>query len=173
MFDADLLLQTPVRPPHQQQNDLLISFETPTPQPQNIPSTIRRPVDMDAIFAPTPAKPQHNNTSLEELVTAQLESERSKWQHESEMRHAAEMETLAADLHSQYREKHTRKVEALKVTYKRQYEKKIVGLEEKVKELEATITGLKDKLEKEDKEKQELIEMSEELMRLTAAAGTE
>jgi len=171
MFDADLPLQTPVRPPHQQQTDLLISFETPTPQPQNAPSTIRRPVDIDAIFAPTPAK--HNNTSLEELVTAQLESERAKWQHESEMRHAAEMESLAADLHAQYREKHTRKVEALKLTYKRQYEKKMVGLEEKVKELEATIAGLKDELDKEGKEKRELIEMSEELMRLTAATGTE
>jgi len=170
MFDTDLPLQTPLRPP-QQQNDLLISFETPTPQLQNAPSTLRRPVDLDAIFAPTPVK--HHNTSLEELVTAQLDSERTKWQHESEMRHAAEMETLAADLHSQYREKHTRKVEALKMTYKRQFEKKIVGLEDKVKELETTITGLKDELEKEGREKRELIEMSEELMRLTAAAGTE
>lgn len=170
MFDTNLPLQTPIRPP-QQQNDLLISFETPTPQLQNAPSTICRPVDLDAIFAPTPVK--HDTTSLEELVTAQLESERTKWQHESEMRHAAEMETLAADLHSQYREKHTRKVEALKITYKRQYEKKIVGLEDKVKELETTITGLKDELEKEGREKRELIEMSEELMRLTATAGTE
>ena len=170
MFDADLPLQTPVRPP-QQQNDLLISFETPTPQPQNAPDTIRRPVDLDAIFAPTPAK--QDNTSLEELVTAQLESERTKWQRESETRLAAEMETLAADLHSQYREKHTRKVEALKVTYKRQYEKKIVGLEDKIKELEATIASLKDELQKEGQEKRELIEMSEELMRLTSAAGTE
>lgn len=169
MFDADLPLQTPIRP--QQQDDLLISFETPTHQPQNAPSTIRRPMDLDAIFAPTPAK--HDNTSLEELVTAQLESERTKWQHESEMRLAAEMETLAADLHSQYREKHTRKVEALKITYKRQYEKKIAGLEDKVKELEATVASLKDELEKEGQEKRELIEMSEELMRLTSAAGTD
>ena len=172
MFDADLPLQTPVRP-HQQQNDLLISFETPAPQHQNAPNTIWRPVDLDAIFAPTPARHNNNDTSLEELFTAQLESERTKWQHESEMRHAAEMESLAADLHAQYREKHTRKVEALKLTYKRQYDKKIVALEEKVKELEETVVGLKDELEKEGQEKRELIEMSEELMRLTTAAGTE
>jgi hypothetical protein len=64
------------------------------------------------------------NTSLTELKTSTLESERQKWQRESKMRHAPDLETLAADLHTQYREKHTRKVEALKLTYKRQYEKK-------------------------------------------------
>ena len=87
------------------------------------------------------------------------------------MRHAAEMEALAADLHTQYREKHTRKVDALKVTYKRQYEKKMAGLEERVKELEGQVEELKAALEKEGREKQEVIEMSEELMRLTGTGG--
>ena len=88
------------------------------------------------------------------------------------MRRVAELESLAADLHSQYREKHTRKVEALKVTYKRQYEKKVGGLEEKIKELEGVVEGLKKDLDNERREKQELIEMSEELMRLTSASGS-
>jgi len=80
----------------------------------------------------------------------------------------ADLEALAADLHSQYREKHTRKVEALKVTYKRQYEKKISGLEERIRELEGVVEGLREELEREKREKRELIEMSEELMRLTS-----
>ena len=87
------------------------------------------------------------------------------------MRQPAEMQTSAADLHTQYREKHTRKVDALKITYKRQYEKTIVRLEEKIKDLEGVIEGLKEDLEKEVKERQELIEMSEELMRLTGMAN--
>jgi len=91
--------------------------------------------------------------------------------HEAEMRHAADLEALAADLHSQYREKHTRKVEALKVTYKRSYDKKLGPLEERVKELELLVEELKGELEKERREKSELIEMSEELMRLTGTGG--
>jgi hypothetical protein len=62
-------------------------------------------------------------------------------------------------------------VDALKVTYKRQYDKKIVGLEEKVRELEGQVEGLKGELENEGREKRELIEMSEELMRLTGQGG--
>jgi len=80
----------------------------------------------------------------------------------------ADLEALAADLHSQYREKHTRKVEALKATYKRQYEKKISGLEERITELEGVVEGLREELDREKREKRELIEMSEELMRLTS-----
>jgi len=91
--------------------------------------------------------------------------------HEADMRHAADLEALAADLHSQYREKHTRKVDALKVTYRRQYEKKMGVLEERVKELELQVEELKGELEKEGREKRELIEMSEELMRLTGTGG--
>jgi uncharacterized protein YPO0396 len=166
--------RTPTRPtqPTNTQdgnNDLLISFETPTSNRATTPVTTRKTLldlDLDDFFQPTPHR-AHTNLSLTELMTKTLESERQKWQHESEMRHSADLENLAADLHTQYREKHTRKVEALKLTYKRQYEKKITALEERVKELEGMVEGLKSDLEKEGQEKRELIEMSEELMRLT------
>ena len=131
---------------------------------------------VDDLLAATP-KPNKSTSrpvseqTLTDLVNSTLEIERTKWQEEAQLRHAAEMEALAADLHTQYRDKHTRKVEALKVTYKRQYEKKIVGLEEKVKELEEVIETLKADLEREKREKRELIEMSEELMRLTGAGN--
>ena len=67
--------------------------------------------------------------------------------------------------------KNNAKVDALKVTYKRQYEKKMAVLEERVKELEGQVEELKADLEKEGREKQEVIEMSEELMRLTGTGG--
>jgi uncharacterized protein YPO0396 len=169
--------QTPTRPPqpkhNQTNNDLLISFETPTSNRVTTPTTTRKTLldlDLDDLFQPTPHR-THTNTSLTELMTSTLESERQKWQHESEMRHAADLEMLAAYLHTQYREKHTRKVEALKLTYKRQYDKKISALEERVREMEDTIEVLKTDLEKEGQEKRELIEMSEELMRLTGQAN--
>jgi Fungal Transforming acidic coiled-coil (TACC) proteins len=173
-------LQTPSRPPPTTTNDLLISFDTPSQNQQTmeVPGTSRKTlldVDLDDLFGPTPNKSSREKyndaNSLSDLISSTLEAERSKWIHESEMRHAAEMEALAADLHTQYREKHTRKVDALKVTYKRQYEKKIIGLEEKLKEMEGVIEGLKEELEKEVKEKRELIEMSEELMRLTGTGN--
>lgn len=177
MFDPNPL-QTPSRPPvTQPTNDLLISFETPTQQPnaRPPPSTTRKTLldfDLDDVFYPTSkGGTEHLNTDLSDLVASALETERAKWIHEADMRHAAEMEALAADLHTQYREKHTRKVDALKVTYKRQYEKKIAGLEERVKELEGQVEELKADLEKEGREKQEVIEMSEELMRLTGTGG--
>jgi hypothetical protein len=176
MFDSTPpsdILQTPTRPPPTS-NDLLISFETPSQNltTAEVPSTARKTLlDLDLDDFQAPSHEKYNESALSELLSSTLESERSKWIHESEMRHAAEMEALAADLHTQYREKHTRKVDALKVTYKRQYEKKIVGLEEKVKELEGVVEGLKEELEKEVKEKRELIEMSEELMRLTGTGN--
>ena len=140
-----------------------------------VPSTTRKTLldlDLNESFAPTPkSREKYNDTTLSEFITATLETERMKWMHEADMRHAVEMEALAADLHTQYREKHTRKVEALKVTYKRQYERKIIALEEKVKELEEVIEGLNGELDNEVQEKRELIEMSEELMRLTAAGN--
>ncbi len=173
-------LQTPSRPPPTTPKDLLISFDTPSQNPNitEIPGTSRKTlldVDVDDLLGPTPNKSSrekyNDTTSLSEFISSTLEAERSKWIHESEMRHAAEMEALATDLHTQYREKHTRKVDALKVTYRRQYEKKITGLEEKVKELEGVIEELKGELEREVKEKRELIEMSEELMRLTGTGN--
>jgi len=159
-------LQTPCRPP---QSDLLISFETPAPNSLNAqpPTTRKTLLDIDDLFVPQTS--DYNEEKLAELITSTLESERQKWQREVEMRHSVELETLAADLHAQYREKHTRKVEALKVTYKRQYEKKINSLEERVKELEGQLEEVRGELERERVEKRELIEMSEELMRLTAA----
>lgn len=174
--------QTPCRPPPTTPNDLLISFDTPSQNPvtTEITGTSRKTLldlDSDDLLGPTPNKSSREKyndvASLSDLISSTLEAERSKWIHEAEMRHAAEMEALAADLHTQYREKHTRKVEALKVTYKRQYEKKITGMEGKVKELEGIIEGLKEELEKEVKEKRELMEMSEELMRLTGTANGE
>jgi uncharacterized protein YPO0396 len=169
---------TPTRPtePKNNQsgnNDLLISFETPTSNRATTPVTTRKTlldIDLDDFFQPTPHR-AHTSLSLTELMTTTLETERQKWQHESEMRQAAELATLAADLHTQYREKHTRKVDALKLTYKRQYDKKITALEERIKELEGTVESLKSDLEKEGQEKRELIEMSEELMRLTGQGG--
>lgn len=169
-------MQTPARPT----NDLLISFETPI---TNAPNQARMPINSntkplldvaaDNLLAPTP-KPNKSHDSntfsdrrIQELVNAALENERSKWQQDAVLRHAAEMEALAADLHTQYRDKHTRKVEALKVTYKKQYEKKIAGLEDRVKEMGERIEELKAELERERQEKSELIDMSEELMRLT------
>ena len=165
-------LQTPSRPPIQPADDLLISFETPTQQTlAPTPSTTRKTMlDLDGFFAPTPQS-KFSDTTLSDLISSTLENERAKWTQEADMRHAAEMEALAADLHAQYREKHTRKVDALKVTYKRQYEKKVSGLEERVKELEGQVEELKAELEKEGQEKRELIEMSEELMRLTGIGG--
>ena len=177
MFDQNTsspdLLQTPSRP---HTNDLLISFETPTQQrPSHPPSTTRKTLldlDLDDLFAPTPkARSNYSETSLSDLISSTLEAERTKWMHEADMRHAADLEALAADLHGQYREKHTRKVDALKVTYKKQYDKKIVGLEERVKELEGQVEELKGELEKEGRERRELIEMSEELMRLTGTGA--
>jgi hypothetical protein len=161
-------LQTPCRPP---QSDLLISFETPTPNSMAAepPTTRKTLLDLDDLYVQS----DYDEEKLSELMTSTLETERQNWQREAEMRHAAEMETLAADLHSQYREKHARKVEALKVTYKRQYEKKITGLEERIKDLEGKVEEMKAELDKEKVEKQELIEMSEELMRLTAGQGGE
>lgn len=175
MFESNPqdILQTPTRPPPTA-NNLLISFETPSQNPTTteIPATTRKTLlDLDSDDFPGPKSEKYSESSIYELLSSTLEAERSKWIHEADMRHAAEMETLAADLHTQYREKHTRKVDALKVTYKRQYEKKIVGLEEQVKELEDVVEGLKEDLEKEIKEKRELIEMSEELMRLTGTAN--
>ena len=173
-------LQTPSRPPPTIQKDLLISFDTPSQYPNTteIPGTSRKTLldfDVDDLLGPTPNKSsreKYNATAaLSELISSTLEAERSKWIHEAEMRHAAEMEALANDLHTQYREKHTRKVDALKVTYRRQYEKKITGLEDKVKELERDFQELKGELEREVKEKRELIEMSEELMRLTGTGN--
>lgn len=177
MFDSNPpqdTLHTPTRPPATS-SDLLISFETPSQNPTTteIPATTRKTLldlDLDD-FRGSSSREKYNENTLSELLSSTLESERSKWIHEAEMRHAAEMEALAADLHTQYREKHTRKVDALKVTYKRQYERKIVGLEEKIKELEGIVEGLKEELEKEVKEKRELIEMSEELMRLTGTGN--
>jgi hypothetical protein len=176
-------LETPTRP-HQQQHqqprdDLLISFETPSQPapPKQAPGTIPRSLldlDLDNLLAPTPKPSPHQRASDRQLaaqISQALEREREKWIQEAETRHAADLEALAADLHTQYREKHTRKVDALKVTYKRQYEKKISALEERVRELERVEEGLKADLEKERAEKRELIEMSEELMRLTSAAG--
>lgn len=161
-------VQTPCRPTP---NDLLISFETPTPNPviPQPPTTRKTLLDIEDVFA---SQTEYDEDKLAELMTSTLYSEREKWQKEAEMRHAAELETLAADLHSQYREKHTRKVEALKVTYKRQYEKKITGLEDRIKELEGELSALKEELERERGEKAELIEMSEELMRLTTGTAT-
>ena len=174
-------LETPIRPPPQPQhpnNDLLISFETPfqNSSTKPIPSATARPrslldLDLDDLLtAPTPHQslPNKTDAKLASQISAALESEREKWIKEAEVRHMADLEALAADLHSQYREKHTRKVEALKVTYKRQYEKKISGLEERIRELEGVVEGLREELEREKREKRELIEMSEELMRLTS-----
>jgi uncharacterized protein YPO0396 len=149
----------------------LISFETPTPaqtHPTSTPApTTLLDLDLDDLFPPTSQSRAQTDQTLASLVTAAIDSERTKWHHEAEMRHAAEMEVLAADLHAQYREKHTRKVEALKLTYKRQYEKKIGGLEERVKVLEGEVKDLEGMVEVERREKGELILMSEELMRLT------
>jgi Fungal Transforming acidic coiled-coil (TACC) proteins len=165
---SNIANQTP-RPTRQ--NDLLISFETPAPAHTRpvatpAPETLLD-LDLDDLFPPTPQSRAQTDQSLTSLVTAAIDSERTKWHHEAEMRHAAEMEALAADLHSQYREKHTRKVEALKLTYKRQYEKKIGGLEERVRTLEGEVKDLEGVVEVERREKGELILMSEELMRLT------
>jgi len=183
MFDPNTSptpLKTPSRPPvSQPTNDLLISFETPTQQPtaqqqQHPLSTTRQTLldfALDDIFHPTSKDSNDPLPDISDLIASALERERTQWMHEADVRHAAELEALAADLHSQYREKHTRKVDALKVTYKRQYEKKMAGLEERVKELEGQVQQLKTELEKEGREKQELIEMSEELMRLTGAGG--
>lgn len=179
IFDPNI--QTPIRSTTQQTttNDLLISFETPTATTATAPASSAL-LDLNDLLAPTPSMTRHSHASLSledsritELLTTTLDSERAKWQEEAEMRRVAELESLAADLHSQYREKHTKKVEALKVTYKRQYEKKVGSLEEKVKELEGIVDELKKELEKERMEKQELIEMSEELMRLTSAGSGE
>jgi hypothetical protein len=178
MFDPNTspdLLQTPSRPRTQQPtNDLLISFETPAHQPLSHPpsTTGKTLLDLDDLLAPTlKARSDYSDSTLSDLISSTLEAERSKWMHEADMRHAADLEALAADLHSQYREKHTRKVDALKVTYRRQYEKKMGVLEERVKELELQVEELKGELEKEGREKRELIEMSEELMRLTGTGG--
>jgi len=180
IFDPNI--QTPIRSTTQQQttNDLLISFETPTSASTATAPASSALLDLNDLLAPTPNMTRHSHESLSledsritELLTTTLDSERAKWQEEAEMRRVAELESLAADLHSQYREKHTKKVEALKVTYKRQYEKKVGSLEEKVKELEGIVEELKKELEKERTEKQELIEMSEELMRLTSAGSGE
>ena len=172
-------LETPIRPTPQHQhpkNDLLISFETPCPNAPLIPSATGRPrslleLDLDDLLTgPTPhqSHPNKPDANLASQISAALESEREKWIKEAEVRHMADLEALAADLHSQYREKHTRKVEALKATYKRQYEKKISGLEERITELEGVVEGLREELDREKREKRELIEMSEELMRLTS-----
>jgi len=175
-------LETPIRPPPPQlqhpSNDLLISFETPS---QNAPAKLIPPatarprslldLDLDDLLtAPTPPQshPDQTDGKLASQISAALESEREKWIKEAEVRHVADLEALAADLHLQYREKHTRKVDALKVTYKRQYEKKISGLEERIKGLEGVVEGLRQELEQEKREKTELIEMSEELLRLTS-----
>jgi Fungal Transforming acidic coiled-coil (TACC) proteins len=123
---------------------------------------------------PTPkSRAKYNDKSLSELISSALDAERDRWTQDSNMRHAAEMEALAADLHTQYREKHTRKVEALKLTYKKQYDKKVSTLEDKVQELESSIEELRAELKRETDEKKELIEMSEELMRLTSAGNQE
>jgi Fungal Transforming acidic coiled-coil (TACC) proteins len=174
MFDSIPPPETPIRPPSIR-NDLLISFETPTTNPpQTQPPTTRKTLldmNLDEVLM-TPHS--HNRTdTLSELFAQTLESERRKWVQEVETRHASDLENLAADLHAQYREKHTRKVEALKVTYKRQYDKKLGILEDKVRELEGVVEGLKGDLEREGREKRELIEMSEELMRLTGGGGNE
>src|SRR5437667_8281966 len=130
MFETNQdTLQTPARPPPATPDDLLISFDTPSQNPTTteIPVTTRKTLiyfDGGELLG---SKSSHN--ALAEFISSSLETERSKWIHEVEMRHAAEMQTLAADLHTQYREKHTRKVDALKITYKRQYEKTIVRLE--------------------------------------------
>ena len=171
-------LQTPIRPP-MTTSDLLISFDTPAQEPTNVnaPATIRKTLldlDVDDLSLPTPkSRAKYNDKALSEFISSALDAERERWTQEVNMRHAVEMEALAADLHSQYREKHTRKVEALKLTYKKQYEKKITTLEDKVNELESSIEELKAELKKEVQEKRELIEMSEELMRLTSAGNQE
>jgi hypothetical protein len=164
-------LQTPCREPR---SDLLISFETPTPNSivAEPPTTRKTLLDFDDVFGSQP-QAEYNEEKLAELMTSTLEQEKQNWQREAEMRHNAELEALAADLHAQYREKHTRKVEALKLTYKRQYDKKITGLEDKIKELETQLDQFKGELEQERIEKQELIDMSEELMRLTSAQAAE
>jgi Fungal Transforming acidic coiled-coil (TACC) proteins len=181
MFDHNpqqqqqLPLQTPARPA---QSDLLISFDTPMPQQTVQPPTIRKNLldtDETSFRSSTSSRSStsRRDQDLQDLLSATLDAERTKWQQEAQMRHAAELESLAADLHSQYREKHTRKVEALKLTYKKQYEKRISGLEERVGELEGETERLRGEVEVERKEKTELIVMSEELMRLTSAQGGE
>lgn len=185
MFDTPSQhpFETPTRPQQRQHQppraDLLISFETPSQPvpPKQGPGTIPRSLldlDLDDLLAPTPKPSSHQRASDHQLaaqISQALDREREEWIQEAETRHAADLEALAADLHTQYREKHTRKVDALKVTYKRQYEKKISALEERVRELEKVEEELKAELEKERAEKRELIEMSEELMRLTSGAS--
>ncbi|KAG4306430.1 hypothetical protein PORY_000418 [Pneumocystis oryctolagi] len=78
---------------------------------------------------------------------------------ELENKHQEQLNILANDLHHQYSQKHHQKVQALKASYEKKYEIKINTLEEKLEKMNKM-------LEKEQKEKREIISMSEELMRV-------
>ncbi|KAG5517819.1 hypothetical protein PMAC_000273 [Pneumocystis sp. 'macacae'] len=78
---------------------------------------------------------------------------------ELETKHQEQLTILANDLHYQYSQKHHQKVQALKVNYEKKYEAKISVLEGKLEEMGKL-------LQNEQKEKREIIAMSEELMRV-------
>lgn len=78
---------------------------------------------------------------------------------ELETKHQEQLNILANDLHRQYSQKHHQKVQALKASYEKKYETKISLLEEKLEEVSKM-------LKNEQKEKMEIIAMSEELMRV-------
>ncbi|KTW27456.1 uncharacterized protein T551_02955 [Pneumocystis jirovecii RU7] len=78
---------------------------------------------------------------------------------ELETKHQEQLTVLANDLHYQYSQKHHQKVQALKANYEKKYEAKIIALEGKIEEMRKM-------LQNEQKEKREIIAMSEELMRV-------
>ncbi|KAG4301008.1 hypothetical protein PCANB_002756 [Pneumocystis canis] len=78
---------------------------------------------------------------------------------ELETKQQEQLNALANDLHHQYSQKHHQKVQALKISYEKKYEAKITALEEKLEEMNKM-------LQNEQKEKREIIAMSEELMRI-------
>ena len=72
---------------------------------------------------------------------------------ETEARHSVELENLGTELHALYKEKHAKKVEALKQTYQKQYERKIRILEDKIRNLEDEKGKLDGALAEERREK--------------------
>ncbi|EMR09653.1 hypothetical protein PNEG_02235 [Pneumocystis murina B123] len=83
---------------------------------------------------------------------------------ELETKHQEQLTNLANDLHRQYSQKHHQKVQALKISYEKKYEAKINTLQEKLEETNRM-------LENEQKEKMEIISMSEELMKVMEERG--
>ncbi|QSL66413.1 hypothetical protein MERGE_000792 [Pneumocystis wakefieldiae] len=124
-----------------EKNDLIISWEK-----EKLELESKKLMSLSADSKPT-------SSVIDQAVLAELES-----------KHQEQLTILAKDLHSQYSQKHQQKVQALKTCYEKKYEAKINALQEKLEETTRM-------LENEQKEKMEIISMSEELMKVMEERG--